>query len=418
MGSEFPDSRVVFDLPESARSLLSSLPWFIPLEHWQDYGVKLISVKSGLSRHVVRFLQMSGRRFAIKETTVKAATHELGSYTRLALQEVPTLIPVGIVVRDEGLEVVATHIGQQVQRREVGYVVTELMDNVVPDSFLFRRAFSETSRKRIWDAVTRLFVQMHSRGIYWGDASLANMLIQFQKEMVPELGHKTILTAILADAETVEIHPYLSERLRLADVDFFIESMLWTDADMRAGGVVRDPVITHEDQAYVLRTYNERYELELETQAFELVTHIDVDKVLGSFEEKGYGPLILKHVNEHKWYISEQQNREVPLIEAAEGWYKQVFKPVCKTFLDHGLLTFFPEKTAASLYVEVMEHKYYLSQKERKDVGLSAALEDYCAKFGVHEPMRTTLSSIVDSLRLFLSGKLESSVNFHSLKNR
>ena len=36
----------------------------------------------------------------------------------------------------------------------------------------------------------------------------------------------------------------------------------------------------------------------------------------------------------------------------------------------------------AELYCQVLEHKWFLSEQARRDVGWEAALEDYLAKFG------------------------------------
>jgi hypothetical protein len=221
---------VRFFIPFEFHPYLISLPWGHPLRVWERHGVRFIQIKSGLSRHVVRFIESGGRRFAVKETSFVAAQRELDSYVQLARREVPTLLPVGVVARDEGNAVVNTKVGDQVEVRHTGYLVTELMEKVVPDSFLFKRGFSRKNRNLIWDAVIRLFIRIHSAGVYWGDASLANMLIRFSSETVPELGRRTLLTAVLADAETVEIHPSISDSLRSADIEFFLESMLWTEA--------------------------------------------------------------------------------------------------------------------------------------------------------------------------------------------
>jgi hypothetical protein len=396
---------VRFYVPPTYRAHLVPLPWQCPLETWDQQGVKFIAVKSGLSRHVVRFIASEQRRFAIKETTRESAHRELASYMRLAQRNIPTLIPVGIVTRYDGSEIVETKVGEQIQERETGYLVTELMEKVIPDSFLFKRGFTKANRNRIWEAVIKLFVQMHSQGVYWGDASLANMLIKFHSEIVPELGHRTVLNAVLADAETVEIHSTISDSLRLADVEFFLESMLWTEADLKASGIVCDPLIRKEDQQYILDSYNERFAVEQEIRSFELVTHIDVDKLLGNFDAKGHGKLLLQHINEHKWYLSEKRKMEIPLIEAAEDWYREIFKPVCKSFNQYGLLEFFPNKTASSLYVEVMEHKYFMSQRKKEDVGLLVALQDYCSRTTKQEPLRVTLGSIVEALTLLFRGQ-------------
>jgi hypothetical protein len=251
----------------------------------------------------------------------------------------------------------------------------------------------------------RLFVQMHSQSVYWGDASLANTLIKFGTEVVPELGKRTKLTAVLGDAETVEIHQSISDSLRLSDLEFFLESMLWTEADLKESGIVRDPFITQEDQQYLLASYNESFTVEQEMRSFEFVTNIDADRLLGNFDVKGYGKLLLKHIHEHKWYLSERGRTEVPLVEAAADWYRNVFKPVCGVFSEHGLLQFFPENTAASLYVEIMEHKYFMSEREKRDVGLTTALEDYCEQYAPAEPLRATVGLIIEALKSVLTGK-------------
>jgi hypothetical protein len=362
----------------------------------------MLDVKSGLSRHVVRFVRADGHQFAIKETSEQSAMREYESYVQLAALELPTLVPLGVVVRNDGTEIVKTLVGNQAQERTTAYLITELMEKVVPDSFLYRRGFTQENQKRISDAAIRLFVEMHSRGVYWGDASLANMLINFSQETVPHLGFRTRLKAILADAETVEIHPSLTDSLRRADVEFFLESMQWTEEDLRASGVVRDRVLTEEAQKEFIELYDERYAVEQEMRSFELVTRIDVDMLLGDFDVKGYGKTLLKHINEHKWYVSERRRKEVPLVEAAEDWYREIFQPVCRLFTQYNYSEFFPEKTAASLYVEIMEHKYFMSEKARKDVGLIAAARDYLRKRAVQKPSSSTLRSIVRELAALL----------------
>ena len=388
-----------FYVPPRSIPVLAKLPWNASLESWQEYGVKLLEVKSGLSRHVVRFVQANGHRYAIKETSLESARREHEAYIRLREMEVHTLFPVGVVARNDGTRIVETKVGRQAQEHHTGFLITELMEKVVPDSFLFRRGFSKENRKRIWDAVIRLFVEMHSRGVFWGDASLANMLIHFSSEVEPELGGRTRLRAVLADAETVEIHRSITDSLRLADVEFFLESMQWTEADLRASGIVREAVMTEDDQHFILKAYRERYEVEQEMQSFELMTHINADKLLGDFDVKGYARVLLKHINEHKWYLSERLGREVSLVEAAKEWYRDVFQPVCQLFLQYKVADFFPEKTAASLYVEIMEHKYFLSERAGKDVGLIVSARDFVQHKASRKLPQSTIRSIIRELR-------------------
>jgi hypothetical protein len=347
---------------------------------------------------------VEGRRFAIKETSETSALNELESYKRLRTMQIPSLTPIGVVVRDDGVVSVATRIGTQHQKRRTGYLITGLMEKVLPDSYLFRRTFTRENRNRIWDAVIRLFVQLHANGVYWGDASLANMLVHFSTTILPEMGRRTQLQAVLADAETVEVRPSLSDALRIADVEYFLESMLWNAADLRAGGGIRDPMVTEGDREYLRGFYAEQYAVELEMRSFELMTHIDVDRLLGPFDVKGYGKLLLQHISEHKWYLSERRGEEQTLIAAAEDWYAQIFRPVCRIFTECGLPANFPDKTASRMYVEIMEHKYLMSEKEHRDVGLVAALSDFAGTHARRETERQTFGDIIRRVRSFLRG--------------
>jgi hypothetical protein len=345
-------------------------------------------VKSGLSRHLVRFIKVRGKAFAIKETSAETAVREYNTYVQLRQMSVPTLQAVGKVVREDRRMLTETKAAMQAESDSTGYVVTRLLEYAIPDYYLFRRAFTTVSRRRIWDAIVRLFVQLHCKGVYWGDASLSNMMILFVNERFPEIGIRTVLKAVLADAETVEIYPQVSERLRLSDVEYFLETMAWTEADAIASGLTRERLMTETDRKYIMNRYLDLFEIEREEQSFALITKIDVDAMLGPFGAKGQSKALLQHIYEHKWYLSERSGKEVAIGDAARDWYVDVFKPVIHLFEEFSILDDFPDRTAASLYLDIMLHKYYLSEKFGKDVGLVAAFESYSRQFkGKHATM-------------------------------
>jgi len=366
--------------------------------------VRFLDIRSGLSRHVVRFIETRRGRFAIKQTGGGAAIRECEAYLRLRTLGLPTLEPAGYILRDDGLAAAVTPAGVQTERLETGFLITRLMENVIPDAFLFRRAFRRENRRRIWDAVIQLFVRLHGRGVYWGDASLANMLIHFATNTVPELGFRTTLQAILADAETVELHASLSGTRRMADIAVFLESMAWTEADLRASGIVREPVLTPEDERYFVDRYQMRFDLEQEKRTFAVLTRIDVDSLLGDFDLRGQGDILLKHIQEHRWYLGERAGSPVSLEHAAEDWYQTIFKPVCRVFSEQGLTELFPESTASGLYLRIMEHKYFMSQRRGTDVGLLPALQDYMQTFAPKGRGERTLSAIVQGVLTALRG--------------
>ena len=369
--------RLILNLHSDYAPHLQKLPWHKPLSEWKKNDARFLQVKSGLSRHPVRFVTIRGKAFAIKETSAKTARREIECYTRLLDMQVPALLPLGLVIRENDPMATETTIGVQIEPDVTGYVITQLLDYSIPHLYLFKRMFAKENRYRIWDSIVRLFVRLHLKGIYWGDASLSNMMIVFTKEHFPEIGIRTVIKAVLADAETVEFHSSLSEQLRISDLETFFESMAWTDEDLRLSGILREPLVTGDDQEYIRKKYLDLFAIEQEEQSFEIITEIDVDKLLGPFEQMGQAKALLQHIYEHKWYLSERQQLEVSVGSAAKDWYITVFKPVLKLFAEYRVLDEFPEMTASSLYLDVMLHKYYLSEKFGRDIGLSNAFESY-----------------------------------------
>ena len=390
--------------PAEEMRFLQQLPWHKPLQRWTKRDARFLSVKSGLARHVVRFLLVKNRPYAVKETSPESALREFHSYLELRRRGVPTLTPVGTVIRNEGIHLVDTKSGSQIEGVGTGYLVTSLLEYALPDYHLFKRAFRKENRRRIWDVIIRLFVHMHRNGVYWGDASLSNMMIVFAKQLFPEIGLRTVLKAVLADAETVEIYPSLSNQLRLADVHYFLESMAWTEGDLQASGILRGPLMRKEDEEYILNRYVDLFETEREEQSFELITKIDVDKLLGPFEHPDQSKKLLQHIYEHKWYLSEREGRDVPIEEAARDWYANVFKPVLKLFTKFKLVDEFPDRTAASLYLDIMLHKYYLSEQVGQDVGLLKAFEGYSAVLRGNQSAMKKVNGVATSIEKLLRG--------------
>jgi hypothetical protein len=57
-----------------------------------------------------------------------------------------------------------------------------------------------------------------------------------------------------------------------------------------------------------------------------------------------------------------------------------------------------------------MEHKYYMSQRERRDVGLVAALTDYARLRAHRETERRTFGDIIRGVTQFLRGAGENNI--------
>ena len=77
---------------------------------------------------------------------------------------------------------------------------------------------------------------------------------------------------------------------------------------------------------------------------------------LGAYDE------LLRHILGHRYFLGLETSREVPLPEAAAGWYDNVYLPVAKEIREHNVLEQFPGWTEADIYVEITRRWLELSK--------------------------------------------------------
>ena len=89
---------------------------------------------------------------------------------------------------------------------------------------------------------------------------------------------------------------------------------------------------------------------------------------LGRYDE------IMQHIAGHRYFISTEQHRDVPLQEAAASWYDHVYHPIAESIRRHKVLDQMPGWTEADLYVEVTRRWLALSE-EGEPTGPDPAIE-------------------------------------------
>ena len=416
---------------------LRALPWGAPLEEWSERGVATLHVRRGESRHPVLFVEVGRRRYAIKETSPVAARREIGVLEELQVRHCNALEPAGwTVVRGEPIYAGDVAGRPQYMSGDMGYCITRLAERVLPQSILYRYPFTDSNKRLLWNAIAELLLDLHEAGVYWGDPSLANILMDLS-------GHR--LTAVMADAETAEVvNGTLDEGLRRQDLDSFVESLEWQAEDIRiARGLTEEQHLVTEGDAqdflarYAgLRTERERarrqgttlfarlQEIERSVQrlnalgygvlatgtrvlrsgleaGFEDITTgmaltseaVDpglkfqiatlrpgwyvqrLRELLGVRVPRAYARRIYQHINVHKWLMSERAGRDVGMAAAARDWYEQEHRPAVtflESYLPHAdLVTFY------STYVDILDYTWEMSLRERRPVPLEEGAMDY-----------------------------------------
>jgi len=190
---------------------LLALPWDLPLADWSPAEVPLRDIAVGPSRHLVRFVETDGRRWALKELPHRIARREFTVLRTMETEGLPAVRPAGVVYQSEST------------KPDTAILVTHYLEG----SWQYRRLFMRlppnrpAHRARLFDAMASLLVELHRHGIFWGDCSLANTLFSRDGQT---------LQAFMVDAETSEIHPQLSEGQRRFDLDILVENV--------AGGMI------------------------------------------------------------------------------------------------------------------------------------------------------------------------------------
>lgn len=381
---------LVLNIEPEYRADLENLPWDTPLVEWNDKQLKFLDIRKGISKHTVRFIKTKNFSFAIKQTTPINAYFESETFTRLLLKGIHCLIPAGYVFYKK--ELFEKKSGDDT----LAFIVTLLEAKSIPHSILFKWDFSDQSRKSIYRAAAELLSTLHHNNIYWGDASLSNILIKFIK-VKDELGKsRTELKAFLSDSETVTILKGITHDYIKKDLKGFYDSLDEISRQFSKNNELKNEMEIFDDKKFFEQEYNSFLELLGKSANFEKVTGLKIKKHFFNITDKYSIDSIFKQIEEHKWYLSEKEGKEIDITFAATDWIEKIYNPIIKEFNKLKIFDYFPNTNSLKLYTDIMAHKYYLSLENGKDVGIYAAIKSYSEKHSDKD--ETMISKFIDML--------------------
>ncbi|MGC2939321.1 MULTISPECIES: DUF4032 domain-containing protein [unclassified Brevibacterium] len=210
------------------RGALAELPWHLPLAEWPE--TLLGGLPRGISRHVVRYVEIGDEVLAIKETDDGQALREFDILGALGNLDVPLVEPRAFVGGRR------TESGEALK----GALITAYLEFSLPYRALFSRDLAEDTGGRLVDALAVLLVRLHLVGFYWGDVSLSNTLFRRDADAY---------AAYVVDAETGELHDQLSDGQRNMDLRIARMNIAGDFLDLQAAGLVAsetDPLAAGE----------------------------------------------------------------------------------------------------------------------------------------------------------------------------
>ncbi|MBN1959888.1 MAG: DUF4032 domain-containing protein [Deltaproteobacteria bacterium] len=375
------------------------LPWSQPLARWSEHCNRLIEVERGISRHTVLFTQYKNAIYAIKELPPEVSKREYEALRWLEENGLPAVVPAGHarVITEEG---------------ETSILITRFLDDSLPYRTLFQNPGLERYRTRLLDSIAALLVRLHLAGFFWGDFSLSNTLFR------RDAGQ---LQAYLVDAETSETHETLSDGQREHDLIILEENVTGELADVAAFSQLASMFDLYETGPEIRRRYTRLWneinrevlmtpdeswrihdriralnalgfsvgEVELEAtgdgsrlRMRTIVTDRDyyrhlLHNLTGLVAEDRQAEVMVNEIHELRATLIRTEGRNIPLSIAGYRWLNERYKPTAQ----HLAPLVGKRGMPAELYCQLLEHKWFLSERAGSDVGLEAATSDYLKRF-------------------------------------
>ena len=262
--------------------------------------------------------------------------------------------------------------------------------------------------ERMLDALVGLLVRLHLAGFFWGDCSLSNTL--FRRDA-------GLLQAYIIDVETSERYPELSAGQRQLDLDIATENVAGGLLDLQAGGRLVgdiDPwqIASNLEARYrslwdeltgieefditelwrieqrIRRLHDLGFDVgEMEVHTDDVVQHL---RIVPRVVESGYHQERLlaltglwagenqarRLLDDIRGFGAELQARTgtaPPENIVAVRWLDQRFEPTIAA-IPPALIG---KLQAAEIYHQLLEHRWYESERQQRDVSLDEALDTY-----------------------------------------
>jgi Domain of unknown function (DUF4032)/Lipopolysaccharide kinase (Kdo/WaaP) family len=370
-----------------------TLPWDLPLVEWgEDVVVRL---PRGISRHIVRFIRLGDHVYAVKETREPIALAEYRLLRNLRRLGLPCVEPVGVVTGRVSAD------GEPIEP----CLLTRHLSYSLPYRALFSHGLRTESVPRLIDALVVLLTRLHLSGFFWGDCSLSNTLFRRSAGT---------FAAYLVDAETGELHETLSNGQRAYDIEIATSNVFAELLDLQAGGMLSEALDPHETIRWLSKQYDALWDeltaeeifttdemwrieqrirrlndLGFDVDEIDIVTDLDGStvRVEPKVVEAGHHSRRLQALtgldiedNQARRLLAdldayaaanEALGQDMPMI--AHRWLTTVFEPVVELVP--------PEQRGklepAEIFHEVLEHRWYLSEKAGKEVDIFEAARDY-----------------------------------------
>ncbi|MEO6116960.1 MAG: DUF4032 domain-containing protein [Pseudolysinimonas sp.] len=373
---------------------LLDLPWNLPLEVWPEENIA--ALPKGISRHLVRFAHLGGYVIAIKETSAELAKREYDLLRTLQRLDIPCVEPVAVITDR------TTDTGEELAPA----LVTRHLRFSLPYRALYSQALRPDTATRLVDALAVLLARLHVVGFFWGDVSLSNTL--FRRDA-------GAFAAYLVDAETGQLHEAgLSEGQREHDLEIGRINIAGELLDLQAGGRLDDDVDPVEIADGIVAAYRTLWTELTASESFPQDERWRIGRRVERLNELGFDieelsirtddtgtqvriqPKVVdaghhsrrllrltgldagenqarRLLNDLDAYRATGDRKDLDEEQVAHDWVVRVFEPVIRAIPKELRGKLEP----AEVFHQLLEHRWYRSQNEGRNIPLAEALSSY-----------------------------------------
>ncbi|NEA94547.1 DUF4032 domain-containing protein [Actinospica acidiphila] len=393
-------------------ALLLELPWHLPLEEWPDKY--LVPLPRGISRHVVRYARAGDEVVAVKELARRPALREYELLRDLDRIGIPAVDPLAVVTGRTGPD------GEPLEC----VLITRHLGGSMPYRSMFETTMRPATMHRLMDALAVLLVRLHLAGFAWGDCSLSNTL--FRRDA-------GAFAAYLVDAETGDLHPELTRGQREYDLDLARVNISGELLDLEASGALHPSVDPIDFGTEICARYQELWKELTRTSVYPAGKHHYIERRIRRLNELGFdvAEMQIEHASNgdsvtfvpkvvdaghHQRQLlrltglDTEENQARRLLNDLESWMatqddyapddpppssrlrssrgdspgarpevlahrwvREVFRPTVRSVPSE----LRGQMDPAQIYHELLEHRWYLSERAQHDIGLETAVVDY-----------------------------------------
>lgn len=380
----------------TAEPALLDLPWHLPLEQWP--ADRIAALPKGLSRHTVRFAHLAEHVIAIKETQLELAKREYEMLRKLEKLDAPCVEPFAIISNRKDAE------GNDLP----AVLITRHLKFSLPYRAMWSQGLRAQTAARLVDALALLLVRLHLAGFFWGDVSLSNTLFRRdagrfaaylvdaetgqlyegrlsngQRENDLEIARVNIageLLDLLASGKASDIDPaQVSQRIvdkyhelwrELTAVEVFDAGETWRISRRvqrlnDLGFDIEELTMVKDDEGQTVKIQPKVVDAGHHARRLLLLTGLDV--------EENQARRLLNDIDQYRLGNSRPGVDEEVM---AHEWLSNVYEPVVNAI--PGELT--GKLEPAEIFHEVLEHRWYMSEKKGSDVSLTDAVRSYVSE--------------------------------------